>query len=155
VKHTSSTHDLETRGRSIHIVCILLPQPTHWIVNPLAGDPLTGEPCAGEPHARFGGGRDRETNRSFLPLSLVAERRFSPLVFRRCRPAVLVQGVRVHQIAAVSWQSSSPSKPKAAPSHLTPYNGNSRRRRAGRRPWLWPAWAGLICCCAAGRFMLE
>jgi len=30
--------------------------------------PPTGEPCAGEPHARFGGGRDREYNRSFLPL---------------------------------------------------------------------------------------
>jgi len=38
-------------------------------VNPWCGEPPTGEPYAGEPHVRFGGGRDRELNRSFLPLS--------------------------------------------------------------------------------------
>ena len=48
--------------------CLLLPQPTPRPVNPLRGELLTGEPCAGEPHARFGGRRDREINRSFLPL---------------------------------------------------------------------------------------
>ncbi len=37
--------------------------------SPLCGEPPTGEPCAGDPHARFGGGRDRVLNRSFLPLS--------------------------------------------------------------------------------------
>ncbi len=37
-------------------------------VSPVGGEPPTGEPCAGEPHARFGGGRDREYNRFFLPL---------------------------------------------------------------------------------------
>jgi hypothetical protein len=38
-------------------------------VNPLRGEPPTGEPDAGDPHVRFGGGRGRELNRSFLPLS--------------------------------------------------------------------------------------
>ena len=37
--------------------------------SPLCGEPPTGEPCAGNPHARFGGRRGRELNRSFLPLS--------------------------------------------------------------------------------------
>ncbi len=45
-------------------------QPTRRFVNPQSGEPPTGEPCAGDPHARFGGGRDRELNRSFLPLSV-------------------------------------------------------------------------------------
>jgi len=36
--------------------------------------PPTGEPDAGDPHVRFGGGRGRESNRLFLPLS---NRRFS------------------------------------------------------------------------------
>ncbi len=48
--------------------CTSLLEPTLWSVNPLRGELLTGEPCAGDPHARFGGGRDREINRSFLPL---------------------------------------------------------------------------------------
>ena len=48
--------------------CTSLLEPTPWSVNPLRGELLTGEPCAGDPHARFGGGRDREINRSFLPL---------------------------------------------------------------------------------------
>jgi len=38
-------------------------------VNPLGGEPPTGEPDAGDPHVRFGGGRGRELNRPFLPLS--------------------------------------------------------------------------------------
>ncbi len=42
--------------------------PMRRFVSPVGGEPPTGEPCAGEPHARFGGGRDREYNRFFLPL---------------------------------------------------------------------------------------
>ena len=48
--------------------CSLCPQPMQRFVSPVGGEPPTGEPCAGEPHARFGGGRDREYNRFFLPL---------------------------------------------------------------------------------------
>ena len=54
--------------------CLLLPQLMQRNVNPLVGELLTGEPCAGEPHARFGGGRDREINRSLLPLSIDSKR---------------------------------------------------------------------------------
>jgi hypothetical protein len=43
--------------------------------SPPSGQPPTGEPCAGDPHARFGGGRDRVLNRSFLPLSFTASLR--------------------------------------------------------------------------------
>ena len=49
--------------------CSPYTQPGKRPVNPLSGELPTGEPYAGEPHVRFGGGRYREFNRSFLSLS--------------------------------------------------------------------------------------
>jgi len=49
--------------------CSHFRQPESRYAGPHVGKPLTGEPDAGDPHVRFGGGRRRNTNRRFLPLS--------------------------------------------------------------------------------------
>ena len=70
VKEGSQTPTLPSMG------CSLSFQPIRRPVNPLGGELPTGEPCAGEPHARFGGGRNRELNRFFLPLSYLKTCRY-------------------------------------------------------------------------------
>ena len=52
------------------------------------------EPCAGEPHARFGGGRDREYNRLFLPLLQFARTFFLFVRFLFRRLCQLLHGLQ-------------------------------------------------------------
>jgi len=48
---------------------LTLKEPIELYSSPLEVKPPTGEPDAGNPLVRFGGGRGREFNRPFLPLS--------------------------------------------------------------------------------------